>query len=384
MTDVRIKTAQRIIDAAVRQSGAPGFEVGSFREGLDVFARTIQSGGATPQGLALIERMAVDSLATRFQIERFLADHPELTQSPVTRPVFVLGLPRTGTTLVVNLLSQDPRRRALIKWEISEPIPPAAPGMLKSDPRCIAKKAVQERRVAAGDLVTNIHFEWADEPTECVFVHMQEFKSASWDAFLPMPEYSEFLLRCDMVPAYRWHRRVLQALQSNNPGQWLLKAPSHALFADALLRVYPDARLVWTHRDPIEAVASLASLVAGVHKRFRTEADIDWIRRFYPAQLAEHARRMMATEARIPGQVYHLMYRDLMRNPIETMRALYGWLDDPFAADTEESIAGWLRANPQRKHGGHTYSLEEFAIRPEAVRELFAAYDERFGFQRVS
>jgi hypothetical protein len=372
--------AERIIDAAVRQSGAPGFESGSFREGLEVLARTMRSGGATEQGLALMERMMVDALASRFQVERFLADHPDLTQKPVVRPVFVLGMPRTGTTMAVNLLSQDPARRALLKWEVSEPIPPAAPGMLKTDPRCIAKKAVQERRVAAGELITNIHFEWADEPTECVFVHMQDFKAAGWDTFLPMPEYSEFFLGCDMVPAYRWHLRVLQALQFNNPGQWVLKAPSHALFADALLQVYPDARLVWTHRDPIEAVASLASLAAGVHKRFRTDADLDWIRSFYPRQLAEHVRRMMATESRVPGQVYHLRYRDLMRKPQETMRGLYKWLGDPFTADIEELIASWLRANPQRKHGGHTYTLDDFAILPATVRELFAGYSERFGF----
>jgi hypothetical protein len=380
MTNVGLVSAQRVIESAVKQSGVSGFESGSFIEGLEVLGRSIPVGEPSAQGAALIERMMTDALAVRFQIEGFLAAHPDLEQRPVKRPIFVCGMPRTGTTMAVNLLSQDPRHRSILKWEISEPVPPAAPGALKTDPRCIAKKAVQQRRVAAGELTTNIHFEWADEPTECVFVHQQDFKSAGWDALLPMPEYSEFLMSCDLVPTYRWHLRVLQALQSNNSGRWLLKAPSHALFAEALLQVYPDARLVWTHRDPLQAVPSLASLVAGAHKRFRPEPDIDWIRRFYPGQLAEHTRRMMAVDARLPGQVYHLMYRDLMKKPVETMQALYAWLEEPFTAQTEASITGWFRANPQSKHGEHRYSLEDFGIRPEAVRELFGAYSARFGF----
>jgi hypothetical protein len=291
------------------------------------------------------------------------------------------GLPRTGTTLTVNLLSQDPAHRPALKWEISEPVPPAAAGELRSDPRCLAKKETQRRRVAVGELQTNVHFEWADEPTECVFIHMQDFKSAGWDTFLPNPEYSEFFLACDMEPAYRWHKRLLQNLQANNGGRWLLKAPSHALFADALLKVYPDARIVWTHRDPLAAVASTASLAAGVHKRFRPEPDMDWIRRYYPGQLLLHADRMEATEKRVPAQVYNLMYDDLVADPLVSMRQLYEWLGDDFTPEAQGGIRRWLAANPQGKLGSHSYRLEDFGISEASVRDRFGPYMKRFGFQ---
>jgi hypothetical protein len=369
----------RIIELSMDRAGVECLENDSFVQGLDVLIQSINDCTLPHEGArALIESMMIDSLSARIKVEHYLAARPSLAARPVQGPVFVMGVPRTGTTFTLNLLDQDPRRRTLLKWEVADPIPPASGATLRTDPRCLAQLAAERQAVAAGKLKTNIHFEWADSATECVFVHRQDFKSAGWDALLPMPTYSEFLLSCDMRPTYAWHRRLLQVLQSEASGRWTLKAPSHALFLEALLEIYPDARLVWTHRDPRVAVASLASLIANVHRRFADAPDLEWIRTFYPRQAAEHVRRAMASKASHPGQFHDLYYDDLMRDPIGEMRRLYKWLGEELTDEASDRMSAWLAANPQGRLGAHSYNLEQFGIEPRHVEQLFADYLDQY------
>jgi hypothetical protein len=367
--------SEQILAAALGRAGGATIDNLSFCEGLDALVHGL-NGCRLPHaaGRTAIEQMMIEYLARRIKVERYWREHAELAEQPVERPVFVMGVPRTGTTLTVNLLNQDDRRRTLRKWEVNEPLPPPMAAQLRTDPRCLAQIAAQRLGLAQGKLKSNIHFEWADDPTECVFVHMHDFKSAAWDAFLPMPSYSEFLLNTDMRPTYQWHKRMLQVLQSKAPGHWALKAPSHALFVAALLDVYPDARLIWTHRDPLTAVASIASLIANVHRRFADDPDILWVRSHYPGQAAAHVNRAMAARRGREAQFFDLYYDDLVSDPLAEMRRLYAWLGDEFTPDVAAAMSAWLAANPQGKMGAHTYSLEQFGIDPVLIKRLFADY----------
>jgi len=375
---VTVLESARIVAAAADMARAPLPADDGYAPGLAMLCDGVNGCAlATPEGRASIERQAIGHLANRFAIEAWLAEHPALVQAPVERPVFVLGMPRTGTTLMVNLLGQDPAARTLRKWEANIPVPPAAPGMLSDDPRCIRLNAVRRAEVASGKLQTNIHFEWYEEPTECVFVLAQDFRSTLWDAFLPMPGYSDFLLGGDMQGAYRWHRRVLQHLQANNGGRWTLKAPGHALFARDLLRVYPDARIVWMHRDPATVVASHASLAAGAHRRFAAQADVAYIADLYPRQLAAHVDRMLDVEAAFPDQVFHVRYEDVEHRPVETVERLHAEMGVAFTSDIARSVAAWVAAHPRGARGAHDYSLAQYGIEPARVDRLFARYRER-------
>lgn len=375
----RVLRSEQIIADALSRAGTVTIDNHSFSEGLDALVNGVnQCTLPHTAGRAAIEQMMIDYLARRFKVERYWRAHSEIAVLPIERPIFVMGIPRTGTTLTVNLLNQDVRRRTLHKWEVNEPIPPPTTGQLRTDPRCLAQLAAQRLALAQGKLKSNIHFEWADEPTECVFVHMHDFKSAAWDAFLPMPAYSDFLLSADLRPTYAWHKRMLQVLQSKAAGPWALKAPSHALFITALLEVYPDARLIWTHRDPLTAVASMASLVSNVHRRFADDPDILWIRSHYPRQAAAHVNRAMAARSGRDAQFYDLYYEDLLSDPLGEMQRLYAWLGDDFTPELAATVSAWLAANPQGKMGAHTYSLEQFGIDPVRTRQLFADYQQRF------
>jgi hypothetical protein len=373
-----VMEAGRIESEAATLASASLPEDRSCREGLEVLSAGVNACPiATEAGRLSLARQATGHLANRFAVESYLAQHPGLLEGAIEQPVFVLGAPRTGTTLMVNLLGVDASARTLRKWEANWPVPPARAGELSTDPRCI--EANEERRcgVAEGRLQTNVHFEWYDEPTECVYVLMQDFKSTAWDAFLPMPAYSEFLLSCDMEPAYRWHRRVLQHLQENNAGRWTLKAPGHALFARDLLKVYPDAKLIWMHRDPTSVVASHASLNAGVHRRFAEHADLNYIAEFYPRQLAAHVDRMLDVESAHPGQVFNVLYEDVVERPVETVEALHAQMGLPLDEATSSAVAQWVADHPRGAGGEHKYSLEQFGIDPARVERLFASYLER-------
>lgn len=370
--------AAKVIEGAAALAQVPVPENGSFIEGLEVLSAGVSACPiVTEAGHRSIERQATGHLANRFAVEKYLGEHPALGEGPVEAPIFVLGTPRTGTTLMVNLLGQDPGARTLRKWEANFPVPPARAGELSSDPRCLAANEQRRAEVASGKLKTNVHFEWYEEPTECVFVMMQDFKTTAFDCFLPMPEYSEFILGCDMEPMYRWHKRFLQHLQENNAGRWTLKAPGHALFVNDLLKVYPNARIVWMHREPETVVASHASLVAATHLRFAERSDIDYIADFYPRQLAEHVDRMLAFEAAHPDRVFHVLYRDVVGNPVETINKLYSEMGIPLDRQTAAAVDQWVADHPRGSGGEHKYSLEQFGIDPARVTRLFSRYRER-------
>ena len=186
-----------------------------------------------------------------------------MLDSPVESPLIVLGMPRTGTTVISYLLDQDPSRRSLLHWQCIDPVPPATTATLRTDQRCLdlldEQRKILEMVTAAK--VSLPHWEDADGPSEDMFIHNQDFKGLSWDAFLHTSEYYEWLFdKADMTTTYEYQKRYLQVLQSTAPRTWSLKMPSHSVHIEALLEVFPDARLIWAHRDPYRATASLANL----------------------------------------------------------------------------------------------------------------------------
>ena len=374
-------SVEQLLEQARREAGedAGEFQSRSFEEGLEVLAESInRCDRITPAGRVRLEGLIVDHLVRRLSIDQYLAEHPDAAAAKVARPVFVMGMPRTGTTAVINLLACDPARRTVLRWTLEEPVPPPTAGRLYTDPRCLAALDRQQRALAEGLAGTNIRFEWADSPAECVHVMNHDFKAMQWEASAPMPAYTEFIYSCDMASAYTFHRRFLQVLQHRAPGPWALKGPSHALWLPTLLSVYPDARLVWTHRDPCTAVASLCSLMANAHRRNCAEADVTYLGRNVPAGLVEHVRRPMALLDEIGHRVHHIQYASLVGGEIDAVRRLYEWLGDELTPDIEDRMRGWLTQRRQARLGPHRYALEDYGLERAAIASMFSDYVELF------
>jgi Sulfotransferase family len=371
-----------LITRACDQAGLDGFGGESWREGLNILVDTVESAPAVNAGgRDYVYGKFVDALWNRLRIVDYRKQHPEVADEKVERPLVVLGLPRTGTSLASYLLEQDPDRRSLLTWEAEDSIPPSTPETHKSDPRCLKKKA--ELDVLAEGLkaanIPMVHWDEADGPTECIFLHNQDFKAYLWEAFMPTSAYADWLLQADMSSAYAWERSVLQVLQSTVPGTWSLKMPSHAVHIEALLGEFPDARIVWAHRDPIKSTASFLRLNYLSRAVLGAEVDVDDIVPNVLRQLREHVMRPMQTRRRIgDDRFFDLHYAKLMRDPIGVMRSLYDWAGDGLTPSTEQAMLDWLKQHPQDRFGVQPYSLDGAGVTKADLEPVFAEYLDAF------
>jgi hypothetical protein len=367
-------TVDEILQAA---SGAdlPLPERDTWREGLQLLLRDhARSEALSERGAGILRRRYTQALTTRMRVDEHLRKHPQLLASPVTRPVFILGMPRTGTTVVSNLFDADPSTRSLLKWEAYDGVPPAAAGALRSDPRCLAEKAKDAQLIEHNPKGAAQHFEAGDGPTECVHLLAQDFKSLMFAVLSDVPSYHDWLLCCDMRPAFEHRKRVFQILQSTNPGRWVLKMPSDALFIRTLFATFPDARVIWTHRDPYAAFASSMSMRNNSQSLFNKQPARQYMRERFPLQLALHLARPLEWCRERPETVHHVYYDDLMRDPLAQMKQIYSWLGDSWSDAAESGMRGWLAENPQGRFGRHQYSLAEWGLEKHELTPYFADY----------
>jgi hypothetical protein len=364
-----------IIAGARRLTGLEHFDSESFRDGLEIVARNLTtSRELTDVGRQTVAGIATNLLANRLRIADYARRHPELRERPIERPLVILGVPRTGTTALSHLLAADPQRRSYLHWEAFDSVPPATQETLTTDPRCLAMKDHDTSSLATP---SEIHVLAADLPTECIIAHAHDFKSMLWVGIAEDPVYAEWFLHCDMNSAYAFQRLQLQVLQAHTTGRWVLKAPAHALAIPTLLETFPDAQIVWTHRDPFKAFASGCSISAHSRRSF-ADSDDAVVARSFLVFFKEHLRRAMAFAEQHPGFIHDLRYTDFVRDPLGEVRRLYAWLGDPFTAQLETRIRDWLIRNQGEKHGQHQYSLERFDQSTEKLGPYFQPYIDRY------
>lgn len=368
----------QLVAKAAERAGLDDFGGDSWVEGLRVLVDTCESApGVNPGGRDFVYGQFVDALWNRLRVVDYVKRHPDVTEQRIEAPVVVLGLPRTGTSLASYLLDQDPLRRSLLTWEAEDSVPPSTPDTLRTDPRCVKKRAeldVLAEGLKAAD-IPMVHWDEADGPTECLFVQNQDFKAYLWEAFMPTPAYAEWLLQTDMSSAYQYQKTVLQMLQSQAPGTWSLKMPSHAVHIETLLATYPDVRIVWAHRDPVKSAASFLRLNYLSRAVLGADIDVGVIVPNVLRQLKEHLDRSLAARRRIgDGRFFDLHYADLMRDPIAVMRALYAWAGDELTDTTEQAMRDWLAAHPQDRFGVAPYSLDGSGVARADLAPIFEEY----------
>jgi len=378
-------TTERLVTRACERAGLDDFGGDSWREGLTVLVQTVESApGVSDGGRDYVYGQFVDALWNRLRVVDYLKHHPEVAAERIERPLVVLGLPRTGTSLASYLLDQDPNRRSLLTWEAENSVPPASPETLRTDPRCLKKKAELDA-LAEGLRAANIpmvHWDEADGPTECMFVQNQDFKAYLWEAFMPTSAYADWLLDADMTSTYGYERSVLQMLQSRAPGVWSLKMPSHAVHIETLLSTFPDVRIVWAHRDPFKATASFLRLNYLSRAVLGAQIDVTDVVSNVLRQLQAHVARPLRARQRIgDDRFFDLHYADLMRDPIGVMRSLYEWAGDELTPSTEDAMLTWLQRNPQDRFGVQPYSLDGSGVTITDLEPLFDQYISTFDIE---
>jgi hypothetical protein len=372
-----------LIEEARRRTGLERFDSETFREGLDILVADVNRDDRPEPLYQRTREVFVKALVDRLKTTAYLESRPELLQRPVKRPIFVFGIPRTGTTLLSNLLAADPAHRSPLTWEIEDPVPPPTTATLFKDPRALQAIEAQKQMLAARPEMGKYYRSSPIYPNECVFFMAHDFKTVMWESRGVLPNYRDWIFQTDVTSAYEYHKRFLQLLQAEAPGVWNLKMPSHALYIPTLLKVYPDARLVWTHRDPITATGSFCSLLSLAHQGFRGKVDIEWLSKNLPWQAVQHAERIMNARDQLgEDRVIDVHYGELMRQPVETMRTLYKALGDEFTPAAEAGMRAWLDDNPQDKFGKHEYKLDRFGLSERTLRPMFERYLCRYEVER--
>jgi hypothetical protein len=340
-----------------------------------------QDDALTPFGRLLARASIVAPLSTRMQIQFLREREPEIFERPVPRPLIVIGFARTGTTLLYGLLAQDPRARAPRLWEAMAPVPPPDPERLK-DPRIKnAERLVKSlNRVAPG--IEAVHATDPYGPEEDLPLLVTALFNP-WHPWFHATEYLEWFTSLgedEAIPAYEEHRAQLQILQWKHPGQhWVLKQAAHQFFLGALLRVYPDACLIQTHRDPSASIPSLCSLAAFYRSVSADDVGLEYIGQVSLRAFVEASSRVIEVRRRLGDErFYDVAYERLVGDPIAVVSEIYERFGFPYDGALEERMRAWLTENRQQRRGVHRYSLEQFGLDPEVVDRETALYRERF------
>jgi hypothetical protein len=374
-------SADDLIERACEEAALDDFGSTSYREGLAVLVASLDEEAVLSEvGVAALETQVTTNLVNRLRVTEWLATHPELLGQPVERPLFILGMPRTGTTLLSYLLDEDPANRSLLRWEALASVPPPTTASLRTDPRVDAAREGQAMLDALNPEFAAIHYEAPDGPTECVAVFAQDFKSLLWETLANMPTYGAWLARADLTSAYAYHERVLQVLQSDAPGRWTLKSPAHCFGLDALVARYPDACLVMTHRDPVAVVASVCSLVRSLSGTFSDADHSAYITAHWTDVVADAIDRVADFRRREGDDRFvDVRYDDVVADPLGEVRRIYEDFGEELGDDAARRMAAYVDANPQGVHGRHRYTLDDLGLDRASLEERFDDYRAAFG-----
>jgi Sulfotransferase family len=370
---------EALVEAARAQTGAAPDEPFDYLDALEALVSSVASEARlTPWGTRQAAEGLVASLAVQVDVRRALERHPEIAEGVAARPVFVSGLPRTGTTLVHNLLDQHPQVRCPHFWEL---IAPAG----SRDPReharlAAAAQAWLDDYHAKAPRLPAIHPMEAHRPDECHRLLANAFQTLIYSARYRVPSYSAWLMPHDVTEAFRFHRVQLACILWRLPAKVVgLKCPFHLWHLEPLRAVYPEAKLVILHRDPVSAVPSLCSLCAVIMAARSDEVDKREVGAFWLAAVERAVEDLLRRREQLGGDVLHVRYPDLVGDPIGTMRRLLEFAEVPWTRPAEDAMRRWLAENPSNKHGVHTYTAEEFGLDATDLAERFAVYRETFG-----
>jgi hypothetical protein len=369
-----------LMDVASTETGLDDFGDVPFAEALDVLLEALgREAGLDEPRTKGAEGGVVRLLVKRLRLVDDRKRYPAIADEAITAPIIIVGLPRTGSTHLHGLLGQVEGIRTPRFWEMAVPSPPPERETFGTDPRI----ALVDAELALTPVGLQVRHPFAARrPEQCNLLHDWAFMNQTPIASYHVPSYRDWLFDADHTPAYEAHRRTLQQLQWRTGGRWALKYPKHLMALDTLLETYPDAVLVWTHRDPAVVVPSACSLTS--YMRALTSGTVD-LPRFGPEwALMEElvAHRGVRARDRMPdaaSRVIDVHYHDLMADQVGTVAAILDFAGAPFSDGSRAAVEAFIRENAKDRHGAHSYTPEEFGLDAQRLRRRFGWYIDRFG-----
>jgi hypothetical protein len=368
-----------IIETAKRRCGLDDFGGGDFFEGL---SRLLDSCQREAQ-LNLIGRIVLRAdlirlLCSRLFIQRDRKVYPSVVRQEIREPLFIVGLPRSGTTILHSLLAVDPELRVPLTWEVMTPSPPTRDNEKRRIQRAISSCNCFNWLAPT---FRHVHPVGAELPQECVSLMSPTFMSDQFDAMYYVPSYRAWFFRQDLQPAYEYHRRFLQHLQvRRNARRWVLKAPTHMFALPSLLAVYPDALFVQTHRAPLDAMASVSSLITILRRVFSDAVDTLTVCREAIDYWSKTLDRFLQERGRLAEhRICDVNYVEIRRDPLVVVRRIYAHFGWSLSQKVEQRMCRALASQPEERHRLHRYDLSQFGVEEAESAARFASYCDRFG-----
>jgi len=354
-----------------------------WRDGFEVLVAALNDAELNETGVVSMEVRLGMYLEQRLRVLDWRSRNPEIDDEVVVGPMIITGLPRTGTTALSYLFAQDPDTRSLRVWESARPTPPPEAATYRTDPRVAETQAgLDLMNELVPDFKRLYDATSAEDTAEGIDLLGMSFRTHHFAGQADVRVYDDWWLGCDMVPAYRFHHEVLQLLQWRcPPNRWHLKNPPDLFCLEAIDAVYPDARFVWTHRDPARVLPSVCQLVAAVRAMATDEVDRRALGPYHVDLWTEAVDRAMAARERLGEDRFADVHLgDLQVDPVTAVAGAYERVGWPFTEEAERRVAEWAANRPPDRHGRHEEpEPADFGLDMDEVRERFGAYLDRFG-----
>src|SRR2546427_1587397 len=382
---IRFDAEPLLAQASERSGGLTDFGDESFRPALHRLLKSLDDeANLSATGRHLLRERIVELLSNRLRVEDWCKRHPTILEERIERPLVIVGLPRTDTTLLQRVLSCDPRFYPMLWWESRHPVPPADATPGRPDPRIELARQEVRALVEAMPQLLSIHPLDAEQPDEEVMLMEHSFYAAL-DAFASVPGYMAWQERQDHRPAYAYLKKLLQFLQwqkrqrGATAERWVLKTPNHLPTMDALFEVFPDATVIQTHRDPLQTIPSLCSFVHTLWGIYSDRADPAEAGRHWSTKMAKALDSAMNVREQLPaGRFCDVQFADTVSRPMEVIEAIYAFIGMPLTSEVKQAMQQWLAENRRDKRAAHDYSAAQFGLSEAQLERDFARYRQRW------
>ena len=383
--DIKALNFEDLHMAAKERSGLSDFGGFSYQEPLKKLIESINSeSGMNAGGFWGQRERIINILINRARIEELIVKHPEILAETIVNPVVIVGLPRTGTTMLHRILASDSRFYAPIWFETRFPAPKPGEDFRVKDSRIDDAKLEVAAMLDANPDLASIHPIDAEAADEEIMLLEQSFYSTMPPAFCNLPSYVTWLEEHDNTPGYEYLKRLLQALQwqkkqkGQNAQRWLLKTPHHLHHMDVLLSVFPDAKVIQSHRDPLETIPSIASFNTALWKLSADQVDEKVVGDYSSRKFAKGMIDTMTVRKSHPDAVLDVHYRETIKTPFESIGKVYNFIGMELTDEALKAMQQWQTDNKREDRASHQYTLEQFGYTQESLMALFADYRAQF------
>lgn len=372
--------AEKIIQKAKKKAAYEGEIPQSFREGLYKLVDSInEEANVNSFGELALKTLLGRTLYQRLKIEQAFQQDPSINEIPIKSPIFIIGMPRTGTTILHALMHEDPIHRSPLAWECLLPYPVPNKENFKDNPQLrTVGKEFQQLFQLIPDFKKKHHME-VNSPQECLGINALDATSFQTTAQVYIPSYMHwFNNESDQLQTMRFHKRFLQYLASGGTAadRWLLKSPVHLFRLEEIFAVYPDARIIMTHRHPTKVVPSASSLIASVRSLYSNQEDIKRTGAEQSKLWSDYFNRFLDARKKLnkEDQILDLKFEDFVKNQLGVVQQIYDHFGWELSSVAKENMQTFLDQNPKDKYGAHYYTLKDFGLTKEGINEQFHNY----------